>query len=118
MRPISITDLTARRRTIDVQLPVELGVMTVTYRPYNAAIEKKWLETSVLDIGRVEKLAIQLADILLSWDVENNGQTVPPNKETLVQFDAQVLNAIFNAIIADMTPQAPKELRVNSGDGS
>lgn len=65
-------------------------------------------------IGKIQKLALQIEIILISWDIEDaDGERVKPTYDVLSKLDYQVINALFKGIIDDMLPpKAPVALSV------
>lgn len=114
---INIQDLVTNNRTVTVSLPDSGGEIEVTYRPYNAEIEKRWMALEAdPDLGRLAKLASQCSSIVTGWNVAQDGKPIEPTLEVLMQLDSRVVNAIFVAIIGDMLP--PKASSETSEGGS
>jgi len=53
-----------------------------------------------------EQMAGRLAAILVTWDVMNNGEPMPPTKENLMAFPYALQIHIYSAINEDMRPKA------------
>lgn len=53
-----------------------------------------------------EELATRLAEVLVSWDVQEEGVDLPPNKENLMTFPNALLVHMSVAIGEDLAPKA------------
>jgi hypothetical protein len=53
-----------------------------------------------------ELLAERLAELLVSWDVLEDGEPIPPTKENLMTFPNALLGHIVSAIGEDLAPKA------------
>ena len=53
-----------------------------------------------------ELLAERLAELLVSWDVLEDGEPIPPTKENLMTFPNALLGDIVSAIGEDLAPKA------------
>ena len=52
-----------------------------------------------------EQLAERLAELLVSWDVTEDGEPIPPTKENLMTFPNALLGHIVTAIGEDLAPK-------------
>lgn len=111
-----LSALTQRERTIAVELPNEMGPLTVTYRPWGAENERRWAEIAAdPERGTTEKRAAELAQILTGWDVTEDGKPTVPTYDLLAQLDVAILRALFTACAEDMSP--PRGASVTSAAG-
>lgn len=53
-----------------------------------------------------EQLAERLAELLVSWDIVEDGEPLPPTKENLMTFPNALLGHIVTAIGEDLAPKA------------
>lgn len=113
---IKISDLMQDERTCEMVFDGETA--KITYRPsgYTPTTEdalQKGLETQRPSVG----VASLLSELLLEWEVmDDDGQALPINLETLQRLPAGFLYSVMNAIIEDMTG-AQEGTRKNSGVG-
>lgn len=102
--PISLSALTADRRTVKV--PFGDDALTLVYRPstINAVQEARELEDR--EKGRhLLAQARSLAEIILSWDlVDDAGKPLPVTEETIQTFGIDVVSKITRAVLADLLP--------------
>jgi hypothetical protein len=56
--------------------------------------------------GNAEQLAERLAELLVSWDIVEDGEPLPPTKENLMTFPNALLGHIVTAIGEDLAPKA------------
>jgi hypothetical protein len=96
--------------------------LTITYRP------DTWSPVKIAETARVRQLeaenrngdenayeslartldenATDLANVLVSWDMIENGEPLPPTKENLMTFANALLQHVLTAIGEDMAPKA------------
>jgi hypothetical protein len=55
--------------------------------------------------GNAEQLAERLAELLVSWDIVEDGEPLPPTKENLMTFPNALLGHIVTAIGEDLAPK-------------
>lgn len=58
-----------------------------------------------------ELLAERLAEVMVSWDVTEDGEPVQPTKENLMTFPNALLGHIISAIGEDLAPKAKNSRR-------
>jgi len=96
--------------------------LTITYRPdawapvkiaerarlrQLEADERNGSENAYQSLSRtLDDNASDLAEILTSWDMGENGEPLPPTKENLMTFANALLQHILTAIGEDMAPKA------------
>jgi hypothetical protein len=63
-------------------------------------------DTQATLAGNAEQLAERLAELLVSWDIVDDGEPLPPTKENLMTFPNALLGHIVTAIGEDLAPKA------------
>ena len=119
--PVDRSKISAILRSIRVDYFGE--VITVTYKPdgmtpaKEAELARLRLEaeehrngdgedTQAILAGNAEQLAERLAELLVSWDITDDGEPLPPTKENLMTFPNALLGHIVTAIGEDLAPKA------------
>ncbi len=102
--PISISALTANRRTVNIDFSGE--TLKVTYRPsaINAAQEER--ELADRETGHhVMSIIRTLIENIVSWDLlGEDGQPLPLTEDALKPLGIDVLQTISNSIVRDALP--------------
>jgi hypothetical protein len=62
-------------------------------------------DTQAILAGNAEQLAERLAELLVSWDIVEDGEPLPPTKENLMTFPNALLGHIVTAIGEDLAPK-------------
>src|SRR5262245_52883752 len=124
--PIERSAIAAVLRTLKVDYFGD--TLTVTYKP-DAMTPAKQAETARLrkeadalrngdgsqGLGALaeslEQVASELAEVMVSWDVVENGVPVTPTKENLMTFPNALLGHIIGAIGEDVLPKAKTSRR-------
>jgi hypothetical protein len=102
--PISLSALTADRRTVKV--PFGDDTLTLVYKPsaVNAVQEARELEDRA-EGRHLLSQARSLAEIVISWDVEDDsGQALPVSEDVLGALGLDVTSKITRAILDDLLP--------------
>jgi hypothetical protein len=58
------------------------------------------------DIAKIEDGAARMADLIVSWDIVEDGEPLPPTKEVLMTFPSALWAHIIAAVNEDMAPKA------------
>lgn len=124
--PIERSQITAVLRSIQVDYFGEK--LTITYRP-DGMTPAKEAELARLQIvandnrngdgeiqqvqlaDNAEQLAARLAELLVSWDIVEDGKPLPPTKENLMTFPNAMLGHIVAAIGEDLAPKVRNSRR-------
>lgn len=102
--PISISALTANRRTLDIDFSGE--TLRVTYRPaaINAAQEARELEDKA-DGKHVLSVIRTITETVVSWDLMgDDGQPLPLTEDALMPLGIDILSTITTALVRDALP--------------
>lgn len=103
--PISMHQLQADTRTIEIPVGDDGDVLTITYRPsaFNYDLEKR--ENQLRSEGAfMGVMVVSLAALITAWDVVEDGEPLPVSADVLSRFGLPVLQAIRDAILADLLP--------------
>lgn len=114
--PITLSDIKRDVRTTEVEYDGE--VMEFSYKPsgYTEVVEDQFVG-NMRGSYPVKAYVKLLANMLISFDLlDENGNALEPTNELLSVLPSRFLEAMFNAIMADM--RAAREDRKNSGGGS
>jgi len=123
--PVERSKIAAVLRSIRVDYFGE--AVTITYKPdgmtpaKEAELARLRLEaeehrngdgedTQAILAGNAEQLAERLAELLVSWDIVEDGEPLPPTKENLMTFPNALLGHIVTAIGEDLAPK-PRSAR-------
>lgn len=101
--PLDIRSLSARSREISVEYAGE--IIRVTYAP--AKVTPAWergFQEALKDEWRTRALVDALAEILVGWDLTEEGAPLPVTRESLARLPLDLLGAIFSAIMEDLRP--------------
>ncbi len=100
---IDLTDLIAEKRELIVKFPS--GSLKVHYRPSVLTPEYfNKLQTQMDDASNSEKQEISIqniCNIVVSWDLADNGVPVPITAEALSKIPQVILTAVFNEVEKD-----------------
>lgn len=118
--PIERSKITAVLRSIKIDYFGES--LTITYRPDSMtpakeaelARLKQQAEESGNGDGNIEQIeqgAANLASMIVSWDVVEDGEPIPPSKENLMTFPTALWAHIITAINDDLAPKAKTSRR-------
>lgn len=113
---ITLSDLARDTRKIEIEWDGE--TMGLTYRPgeYTPEMESAFVESLNSNLPG-NAFARILSKLIVSWEMlDDGGQEVPHDYETLAQIYTVFLTHVFNAITEDQT--SAREDRKNSGGGS
>lgn len=114
---MELSDLMRDEREIAVEMFTG-ETLNITYKPsrFTAAVEERF--SNALDKKRLlTALAEALSEILIDWELGQNGERLPINLETMKALPGKALNDIYLAIVED-NRLGGKETRKNSGGGS
>ena len=102
--PISLSALTADRRT--VRVPFGDDTLTLTYRPSAVNAKQEARELEEREKGQhLMAQARSLAEIVESWDVlGDDGQPLPVSAEVLAGLGLDVTSKLTRAILDDLLP--------------
>ncbi len=113
--PVSLTELTKDERSITLDIGDE--TLAVTYRPGSYTPELEDVMRSQNERLRPGNgLAAALSQLVIEWDLEDDGKPVEVTLDTLRKLPVTFLTRVTNAITADM--RTGKDERKNSGGGS
>lgn len=102
--PISLSALTADRRTVKV--PFGDDTLTLVYKPsaVNVVQEARELEDRAKGLHLLSQ-ARSLAEIVISWDVQDDaGQVLPVSEDVLGAMGLDVTSKLTRAILDDLLP--------------
>lgn len=123
--PIERSAIKAVLRTIPVEY-FDKQIVNITYKPdamtparakeiahqrADAASRNGHSTDDEEDAAKLEENAEQLAEMLVSWDVVEDGTPLATTKENLMTFPNAFLGHILQAIVDDLTPKAKTSRR-------
>lgn len=102
--PISLSALTADRRTVKV--PFGDDTLTLTYKPSAVNAKQEARELEEREKGQhLLAQAKSLAEIVESWDVtDDKGKPLPVSEEVLAGLGLDVTSKLTRAILDDLLP--------------
>jgi len=117
--PVERSKIAAVLRSVRVDYFGE--TITVTYKPdfQTPAKEAELARLKQLaedhrngdgDIAKIEEGAERMADLIVSWDVVEDGEPLPPTKENLMTFPSALWAHIIAAVNEDLAPK-PRSAR-------